>query len=243
VSDPCTRIDDAASYALGAMPERESAEYAFHVQACAACAAAVSELQRTADCLARAVPQRGAPEEVRARLMAQVRSEAELLRAAGPEADRPAPRPRRRRQWLLGLRPMPAAALAAVLLALGVGGGTLLGSSDDPSGTRTLHADVDERAAPSGRAELRLGSDGSQLIVTGMPAPPSGRIYQMWLDRANDGRPPQATDVLFSVNRRGRASVAVPDGRDRDAAVLVTEEPLGGSDVPSSQPVITARPS
>ena len=43
--------------------------------------------------------------------MSVVHAESELLRAAGPAADRPVARPSRARR-LLSLRPLPAAALA-----------------------------------------------------------------------------------------------------------------------------------
>ena len=61
----------------------------------------------------------------------------------------------------------------------------------------------------------------------------------MWLDR-DDGTAPVPTEALFSV-RQGRASVDVPGDLRGVKQVLVTDEPLGGSEVPTRQPVIAAR--
>jgi hypothetical protein len=72
-----------------------------------------------------------------------------------------------------------------------------------------------------------------------MPAPAVGRVYEVWLDHG-EGTAPQPTDALFSVSRAGRASVDVPGDLDGVKAVLVTDEPAGGSRVPSGAPVIAA---
>jgi hypothetical protein len=75
-----------------------------------------------------------------------------------------------------------------------------------------------------------------KLVVTGLHAPPQGRIYQVWLARDN-GTAPEPTEALFSV-RKGRASVDVPGNLHGVKGVLVTDEPLGGSEVPTRQPII-----
>ena len=104
--------------------------------------------------------------------MSAVRAEAELLQAAGPEADvvarepaaeaadrgRPAERERKPRDqpwWrrpFLSLRPVPAAFAAAGILALGIAVGALV-SSGGPS-EHTVQAQVVAPAAPGARAAL-----------------------------------------------------------------------------------------
>jgi hypothetical protein len=61
----------------------------------------------------------------------------------------------------------------------------------------------------------------------------------VWLDHGG-GRTPQPTDALFSVSREGHATVDVPGDLDGVKAVLVTDEPLGGSRIPTRAPVIAA---
>lgn len=236
-SETCPRIDDAASYVLRAIPDGEWEGYAAHLSHCQLCAAKVAELSVVSDALLSAVPQVSAPPEIRSRVMAVVNAEAELLRAAGPMADRPIEQEPARRFNLRWLRPWPAAVLAASLLALGIGGGALLtgAGTGDGSQARTIAC----AQAPDGAScQMRVTGDSAKLVVAGLEAPPPGRIYQVWLAR-DDGTAPEPTEALFSV-RNGRASVDVPDDLGDVQQVLVTHEPLGGSEVPTRQPVIAA---
>jgi hypothetical protein len=233
----CPRIDDAASYVLRAMPDGEWEAYQDHVARCAACAEKVAELGFVADALLTAVPQLSAPPPVRDRVMAVVRAESELLRAAGHGADRPPPVQPPRRRRLPSLRPLPAIALACVALAIGIGGGALLFGGDGGVTPRTVVAQV---AAPGAKARVRVSADSATLEVTRMPQPPQGRIYQVWLHRGGAHSPPVPTDALFSVSREGHASVDVPGDLRGVDAVLVTDEPQGGSGRPTRAPVIRA---
>jgi hypothetical protein len=216
----CPRTDDAASYVLRAMPDGEWEAYQDHVARCAACAEKVAELGFVADALLTAVPQLSAPPPVRDRVMAVVRAESELLRAAGHGADRP-----------------PPVQLACVALAIGIGGGALLFGGDGGVTPRTVVAQV---AAPGAKARVRVSADSATLEVTRMPQPPQGRIYQVWLHRGGAHSPPVPTDALFSVSREGHASVDVPGDLRGVDAVLVTDEPQGGSGRPTRAPVIRA---
>jgi hypothetical protein len=236
-SDTCPRIDGVGSYVLRAMPEGEWQSYLAHLTGCQVCADKVAELGFVSDALLNAVPQLTAPPEIRDRVMSVVRAEAELLRAAGPLADRPIAREPTRRFSLLRLRPWPAAVLASSLLALGIGGGALLvGGGESGVPTRTIGC----AEAPAGAScSMRITGDSTRLVVAGLPAPPEGRVYQVWLDRKN-GVAPEPTEALFSV-RKGRVSVAVPGDLSGVKRVLVTDEPQGGSEVPTRQPIIAAR--
>jgi hypothetical protein len=236
-TDTCPRIDDAASYVLRAIPDGEWEGYAAHVSGCQVCAAKIAELGFVSDALLNAVPQLSAPPEIRSRVMSVVRAESELLLAAGPMADRPIRREPARRFSLLRLRPWPATVLAASLLVLGIGGGVLLNGAGSGGGpARTIAC----AKAPGGATcQMRVAGDSAKLVVAGLSAPPEGRIYQVWLDR-DSGTAPEPTEALFSV-RKGRASVDVPGDLTGVKQVLVTDEPLGGSEVPTRRPVIAAR--
>lgn len=237
--ETCPRIDDAASYVLRAIPDGEWEGYAAHASSCPDCAAKIAELSFVSDALLSGVPQLSAPPEIKSRVMSVVRAEAELLNATGAMADRPIARQPSRRFSLQWLRPWPAAVLAASLLALGIGGGAVLvGGPDGGAPTQTIAC----AQAPGGAScQMRVAGDSAKLVVAGLEAPPEGRIYQVWLDRDN-GTAPEPTEALFSV-RKGRASVDVPGDLEGVKQVLVTHEPLGGSEVPTRQPVIAARVS
>lgn len=236
----CPRLDDAAVYALGALPEGDGQGYTDHLEHCSVCATRVAELTPVASGLALAVPQLKPSPGLRDRLLREVEAEAELLHAAGPSADRPAPARRRSR---FSLRAIPAVAWSCVLLALGIGTGVVLSGEDSDSDARVLRATVSAPGAPDAAAHLHLRTSGARLVVAGLPAPEPGRIYQVWLDHPDDSKPPEPTAVLFSVNKQGHASVDVPGDLGDVSDVLVTEEPVGGSELPTRQPIITAQPS
>jgi len=228
--------EDAAAWVLGALPDDEARAFAAHLDGCPACRAEVEELRGAADALPTLVPSVAPPPELRDRIMAVVEAEAEVLRAAGPAADRPARS--RRPRWLAGLggfRPALAAAAVALLLA-GLAGGfglAQLGGGDDE---RTVRAQV---TAPGAQATLRVRDDGGgRLEVRGLPAPPEGRIYQVWL-LPEGSETPRPTTSLFSVTSDGRAAAPVPDVSGAQA-VLVSDEPPGGSTAPTGSVVITA---
>jgi anti-sigma-K factor RskA len=229
-------VDTAGAYVLGALDDREREAFEAHMAGCAACRGEVEQLRVAADALPAGVPQFAPPPELKDRIMAIVNAEAELLAAAGGQADRPpAPARRRARRPLLAWLSRPAVALACALalIVAGVGAGVLLGGGDD------THTVVAETQAPGAQVELQLSDDSATLVARHMPPPPSGRIYQVWLKRP--GQDPQPTSVLWSVDAAGSADVAVPGSMEGVESVLVTDEPEGGSRTPTRAPVISAR--
>jgi anti-sigma-K factor RskA len=227
--------DAAGAYVLGALPPEEAELYVAHLQACAACREEVDELTPAADALPVSVMQMAPPPELKSRIMAEVEREAELLAAAGPQADRPQPRRRQRRRWLSFGLPQLATGLAvlAVGVVLGVGGVALLGGDD----SRTVTAQVAPSFSKSAKVELELHDGQATLVASGLPAPPEGRVYQLWLKKP--GQPPEPTSALFRPSKDGTATAAVSGLKDADQ-VLMTAEPDGGSQQPTSAPVLSA---
>jgi anti-sigma factor RsiW len=234
VMNDCERSIDAGAWVLGALDEPEAARYGEHLHECARCREEVASLRTAAVALPLAAEQIAPSPALKSRIMSVVESEAQLLRAAGPDADRVVPKPKRR--WLpsFSLRGVPAAGLAAVILAVGVAGGVLL-SGDSAPKTQTVEAHV---AMAGGRAIVRVTDGHAKLEVTGLRNPARGRVYQVWLKTGNGA--PQPTDALFNVNVRGHGHVEVPGSVDGVDEILVTNEPQGGSVVPTTKPVITA---
>lgn len=233
----CPRIDDAASYVLHAMPDGEWGRYEAHAADCRICTEKIAELRFVSAALLSAVPQLSAPPQIRSRVMSVVRAESELLLAAGPMADRPIRPEPARRFSLLRLRPWPATVLAASLLVLGIGGGAVLtgGTGGDDRAARSIAC---AKVPVGASCRMQVAGDDAKLVLAGLNTPPEGRIYQVWLDRDN-GTAYEATEALFSV-RKGRATVNVPGNLNGVKRVLVTDEPVGGSEVPTRQPVIAA---
>ena len=214
----CEHGINAGAWVLGALDEREAADYAAHLRTCGRCRAEVERLQVPADALALATEQVAPPPELKNRILGAI------------EVDQPARRrePQKRR-WFL--RPLPVAGLAAAALAVGIGAGVLV-SGDS---TRTVQAQV---AMTGAHATVSITGDHAKLSVSGMRNPPAGHVYQVWLQR--DGGRPQPTDALFMVNRSGNGHVEVPGSVAGIDTIMVTSEPSGGSLQPTSKPVITA---
>jgi anti-sigma-K factor RskA len=228
---PCGHRDDTGAYVLGALSEQEHADFAAHLRTCHDCQREVAELQVAADALPLAAPQLTPPPALRERIMTVVSAESE------PARDAPV-QPRRRPWWrrpLAALGPVPATALACLLLALGVGAGALLTRDEGP---QTTAAKVTLAGAPGARAELLRDSGGTRLRVSDFPPPGRDRIYQVWLQRGTATPVPAGT--LFRPGRDGTAEVRVGGKLEGVANVLVSREPPGGSPAPTSAPVVTA---
>jgi hypothetical protein len=244
----CQRRDDAASYVLDALDEVEVEAFTAHLADCAVCQAEVAELRPVAQALALGVATVEPPPELRARLMAPVNAEADRhdIDAASepaqrelPTGDRSARRTDRFASRLLARRSLlPGLATAA---ALGVGllvGALALGDKTGATKVELIPASV---VAPGHHASavLRKAGNHLELVVLGMPAPPPGHIYEVWLERGS--REPEATDALFSVTHAGTGAVGVPGYEAGVSQVLVTAEPLGGTLKPTQAPVIVAK--
>jgi hypothetical protein len=232
----CEHLQDCAAYVLWALADREAEAHGAHLAECSVCQAEVAELQSVADVLSLGVPRARVSEGLRARIVGTAHSEAELRAAArqarGAATARAHGPSRARRASPRRLVPALAGALA---LVVGLVIGALAFSSSGSVKTEVIHAAV---VAPGYHATAELRKVGSQLelVVVGMPAPPPGRIYEVWLEHGT--APPQPTDALFSVTRSGSGSVGVPGNLHGVSKVLVTDEPLGGSLKPTRNPVI-----
>jgi hypothetical protein len=77
----------------------------------------------------------------------------------------------------------------------------------------------------------------SALLVDGMAALPAGSTYELWyID--GDGATPAGT---FNVGDDGKHSVVLAGAMDAGDTVGVTIEPAGGSDSPTTEPMIVVQ--
>ena len=228
------------AYALRALPEDEVADLRAHLDGCADCRAELASLEAVVAVLPASALPVEAPAAVKGSVMSVVEAEADLLRAAGPPADRPAAA--RRRRGVRGLFPRPAvtAAAAAGALALGTAIGAVVidgDSGNQDRDARIVAARIADPALPGARAEVQLEGRQATLVVRGMPPPPRSRVYQVWIKSA--GASPVPAGATFSL-RNGR--VDIPLAVRRGQSVLVTHEPVGGSPSPTRAPIIVSRP-
>jgi anti-sigma factor RsiW len=218
--------DAAGAYVLGAMPARERQEYELHLTVCPACQADVDELRPAAEALPMASPPMLPPTALKDRIMAEVEREASLLAQAGPAADRPAGKRRRFRVPLAGWQLAPA---AAAVLIVGVLAGFLIRGGDD---TQTFSA------GPN--AQVQVHGDRATLVAQNMPAPPAGRVYEVWVVPKGESAP-RPTNVLFRPRGNGAAEAAIPGSASGIDQVLVSDEPPSGSETPTGDVVVQAK--
>jgi hypothetical protein len=222
--------NDAAAYALNALEESELRRFEEHLAECARCQDELAVMRRAVEALPVGVPALTPPPGVRQRVMATVRTEAAQQQAASAKIAS-GPRSRPRFPGLIVARPSIALAAAALVAVLVVVGALTLGGG---SSGRTYAGVV---YAPGASASLRQSGNTARLTFSDLPAPPRGRIYQVWLQRPR--RALQPTRALFA-NRSG--SITLPVGVRGVQAVLVTAEPLpSGSLRPTRAPVVVVR--
>jgi anti-sigma factor RsiW len=226
--------EDVGAYVLGALEPAEQAAFEGHLASCPSCRDEVEQLRLAVDALPRSVEPFAAPPALKRSLMDAVREDVQ-----------PERRPFLERLGLgrlaggFRLRPQLALAGAAFALVLGVALGTQL-SGGDGGGHRVVPGVVDRSRVPDATAALTVPSDKggpAQLRVTGMPAPRSGQVYEIWLKRGDQLQP----GPLFNVDSSGNGAGAIPDDLEGVSAVLVTREGTGGAKVPSEAPIISAR--
>jgi hypothetical protein len=164
----------------------------------------------------------GAPEHLRAQVLAGVRGEA-------GQAERD--------QLDLSHGALYAATMASLLVGIVIGGALALTLAFGGHATS-----MPPRAAGGIRASLTPLGSRAELSVSGMPQPPIGEVYEVWLMNAGQAKP-QPTDALFNVTNAGTATVDVPRGATSGVReVLVTSEPLGGSQTPTGAPLLRVKP-
>jgi anti-sigma factor RsiW len=223
--------EDLAAYLLGALVAEEKREFELHLRSCPACQAEERWLRAAVDVLPSSVEQLEPPPELRERLMATVRDEGEV---AGPAAQ---PRARRRPRFGFVLRPAVAFG-AAALIAVGVGTGYLIGDSGGGStqAVATIPASP-TAAAPAARGEIVKSGDTAVIRVSGLRQR-RGRVYELWLVRKGSAAPEPSS--LFAVREDGSGAAGIAGGLEGVRMVMVTSELEGGSDEPTTKPVLRA---
>ncbi|HEY9356039.1 MAG TPA: anti-sigma factor [Arthrobacter sp.] len=145
-------------------------------------------------------------------------------------------RPAGARRWLAGV------AAAAVIALGGVGVGAYLADQNDPLNQVVRADDVREASVPvsaGGTATVLISSSRDAIVVkmNGVPAPPAGKVYQMWLI-PKDGSAPVSQGLM---DEAALSKPAVVKGIASAAALGITVEPVGGSASPTF-PTVAAAP-
>jgi len=140
------------------------------------------------------------------------------------------------RRWLVGVA-------AAALIALGgVAIGSSIISAQDPVHQILSASDVHTRDVSihgGGTASLAISAAKDAAVVTmhNVPAPPAGKVYQMWLIPSSGTTP--VSQGLMDAQALSRS--ATIRGVDAAAAFAITVEPAGGSATPTT-PTVASLP-
>ena len=216
------------AYAVDAVDDIERARFEEHLAGCEVCRGEVEDLRAAAGMLASASPVVPPPE-----LRQHVLSGIATVRPLPPLV---APRRVEKRRWAPFL-----AAAAAVLIALGVGA-AWQPWENDPSGSltaaeRVLQAPDAEKvtvAVADGKVTLvRSKREGRAVLVTDdMPAPPEGKVHEMWLQTPEGEMLPAGL-----MTEPGDHTVVLEGDASDVVGAGITVEPEGGSEEPTLPPV------
>ena len=145
-------------------------------------------------------------------------------------------RPQGMRNWLVGI------AAAAIIALGGVGVGAYVANQNDPLNQVMQAGDVRQatvNVTGGGTATVSVSPSKDAVVVkmNDVPAPPPGKVYQMWLI-PKDGSAPVSQGLM---DAEALSKPAVVQGIGSAAALGITVEPSGGSASPT-MPTVAAAP-
>jgi anti-sigma factor RsiW len=212
--------EDLAAYVVGNLEGADRIALEAHLDQCERCRSDLEWLRPAAGALAASVPQLDPPRRLRRRILAAARSEQPAHRRWAVPAGVPR------------LAPL-AGAFAAIAVAVVIAV-SLLGDDTGP-GSSTVAAQP-AAALPAGAEGTLVVRDGmATLEVARMPRLASSQVYEAWLQRDGEIEP----SSTFIVDRNGAGAATIP-GVDGASRVMVTREPRGGSDSPTTAPLLQA---
>jgi anti-sigma factor RsiW len=219
--------DLTAAYALDALDPEDVREYEVHLARCERCREDLAELSQAATALAHASEAPAPAPELRARILQEAARDRSNVVPLTP-------------RWA---RPVLAAAAVAAIVAIGLGLWAASLSSRLDSRERELArqarvsqilARPDSRRIAFGQGTLIVSRSGeAALVLRNLDRAKPGRTYEAWV--AETGGTPRPAGLF-----EGGDVVAVPLDQPvpEGATVLVTEEPDGGTQAPTSDPFV-----
>jgi anti-sigma-K factor RskA len=231
---------DLPAYALGSLSVGEAAEVERHLDACEECRSALREYEEVMRLLPHALPIVEPSPSARAALLSRVQGNGQTGRRF--------PRARRAATHWYAFAAAAILLLATVTVAMWDQSGNdpaenPIGLVDDLRGRETVQmlAMTGSEHAPAAVGQIIVdpGDTRAALMVSGLPALPSGYEYQFWFVQPDNTR---VSGGVFRVDANGSAIVAIDAPREFSRAWRcgVTEEPAGGSPAPTGRNVLSA---
>ncbi|NED98910.1 anti-sigma factor [Phytoactinopolyspora halotolerans] len=239
----------AAPYALHALPDEDVELFEEHLAECSACAAEVEEIRETAARLGAA-----AAVSPPARMKDDVLRRIEQVRPLPPEVtdsgddDRDTLRSgARRRAWRRWWGPIATGAVAALLAGIVVLGIQLNETREQLDRSQAIGAQMRELVtAPDmqvvqaeqgdsgGTVIMARSVDTAVLMVHGMEPAPAEHTYQLWFIDDDGAR----SAGLLGDTEDGRIGPFTAHGLADADHLGITVEPAGGSERPTTDPVM-----
>lgn len=244
--------DLAAGYALDALEPEEARLLEAHLPTCPSCREAVAEMRAVAALLPLAVEPVEPPAHLKRELFARLQEHPRpVTHPTRPREEAPAEATGRRGLWgLFAGRLALGVSMASLLFAL-VAGAVAARQRGEIS---DLRAQLQQRQAVKAlvdtpgsqvvpmrqgqlRAKLFTVPDRNQayIVIDGLPPLPEGRAYQLWLMLQGESRPDSAG--VFS-EPTGRWLLEADRPLGSYGWIGITQEPAGGSRLPSSPPLM-----
>ena len=221
--------DLTAGYALDALDEDERRAYEEHLETCESCRAELASFQETTEALALASAGPEPGPGLRGRILADARAERQVVVPLEP-----------RGRWLVPVLAAASAIAAAVAVGVGIWAASLSSKLDDTRSALDVLVDPNARTVSLVAGEGRLVVDArgeAVLVLHGLERAPAGKTYETWI--VSDGAPTRAG--LFP-GAMGTEVVSVEGRVAPGNVVAVTVEDAGGSDAPTTRPVVASRP-
>jgi anti-sigma-K factor RskA len=231
-----------------------------HLRTCAECASEARELAQTFQSIGLAPEPIAPPPHLRAQVLARLARESDAVTSSPPA---PAPREARRYFWPLAFAVAVGAllfAIATILTSLQVRRDL---QRELVSARVEADRLVAEMSATRVQADLAVAiltagdmrridlagyeasrdavaraywspTQGLLIVADRLPAPPAGRVYQVWLIEPGAPRPVSAGLIDAASGGRGMLLVPPPAGVSSSPVVVaVTDEPRGGVPAPT----------
>jgi anti-sigma-K factor RskA len=225
-----------AGYALDALEPADRARAKELLERSEEAREELRTLTETTAAMATAVSGPAPPPELRERILQSARDDRQTV----------VPLESRRRPRLVPVLGVAAAVAAVVAVALGIWGFSVSSDLDESRAAlaqaraaAAVLASPDARTVglEQGNGSLVVSGSEAVLVLNDIEGAPQGKTWEVWV---LDGETPVRAGLF--AGGQARDVVPVEGGVGPGAKVLVTLEPSGGLDAPTTSPVVTSNP-
>ena len=225
-----------AGYALDALEPADRARAKELLERSEEAREELRTLTETTAAMATAVSGPAPPPELRERILQSARDDRQTVVPFEP----------RRRPRLVPVLGVAAAVAAVVAVALGIWGFSVSSDLDESRAAlaqaraaAAVLASPDARTVglEQGNGSLVVSGSEAVLVLNDMEGAPQGKTWEVWV---LDGQTPVRAGLF--AGGQARDVVPVEGTVGPGAKVLVTLEPSGGVDAPTTSPVVTSNP-